>query len=223
MASPWLALPDKPPYVLEGDHPHLQAFNRGVGRSSPHYLDLRMFPDPFGGDPRAPLVLLARNPGLGRGDLETHRNNRPFLDALRANIVGDTRQLTYLRDGFRDTPGGRWWRRCVKALMERDDFEADWLSRRILIVDFHAYHARSWRPIPVTLPSQSFGFELVRRAIRRRATIVALRGCADWRVAVPELDGYRGLVNVSNPQVSALSPRNLLDDGYKRVLKALSR
>jgi hypothetical protein len=75
--NPWLDLPEEPPFVLPGDRPHVEAFNRhnadSAGRK--YRLDLHLMPEPFNGNRQAKLVLLNRNPGLSSGDLRVHRNN----------------------------------------------------------------------------------------------------------------------------------------------------
>ncbi|WP_372346631.1 hypothetical protein [Streptomyces sp. KL116D] len=67
-------------------------------------------------------------------------------------------------------------------------------------MQFHGYHSQSWRPIPYTLPSQSFAFHLVRRAMSHEALIVLGRIAATWEIAVPELASYP---NVVTPETTA--------------------
>ncbi len=64
------------------------------------------------------------------------------------------------------------------------------LSHCVLNVEFHGYHSVRWSALPVTLPSQWFGFSLVEQAIDRGAVIVLTRAAREWRVAVPGLASY---------------------------------
>jgi hypothetical protein len=91
----------------------------------------------------------------------------------------------------------------------------------VLSVEFHGYHAASWRPIPVTLPSQRFGFWLVENAMERGATIVRARGEKVWEVAIPRLHGYRRLVPTRSQRSAYVSRGNLGVDGFQKVLRAL--
>jgi hypothetical protein len=220
-SNPWLELPTRPPYVLPADRPHVEAFNRQQAKSA-YRLKLEMIPEPFMGPRDARLVFLNRNPGAGEGDPELHRANRRYVAALRANFDPD-------RDGhlgpallseFEDTPAGRWCRRSFKALIQHAGSTEE-LARKMLSVEFHGYHSKSWCPIGITLPSQHYGFWLVECAIRRGATIVIARGRRDWEVAVPALYGYEGVVTMRNPQNSAVTPGNCDPGGFERIIAAL--
>ena len=100
---------------------------------------------------------------------------------------------------------GRWWRRCFGALIDRGH-EPDELARKVLAVEFHGYRSLDRQPIPFTLPSQHFGFELLRSAMRRQATIVVTRGLRQWEVAIPELAQYGYLVRLKNARSATISP-----------------
>jgi hypothetical protein len=95
------------------------------------------------------------------------------------------------------------------------------LARSMLAIEFHGYHSQSFEPIPITLPSQWFGFSLVEQAIARGATVV-MRGGRQWTVAVPALMAYERVVRLRSPQEAAISPRNCGDQGWEMVLHALA-
>jgi hypothetical protein len=223
--NPWLDLPKKPPYVLPADRPHVEAFNRqnaGSGDSK-YQLDLRLMPEPFGGNRQAKLVLLNRNPGLSPGDFRVHRDYHRYVAALRANLgsaPGGHRGVALLPE-FKETPAGRWCReRCFKALIDRSHAPED-LTRKILSVEFHGYHSERWRPIGFTLPSQHYAFWLVQQAMARGATVVVMRGRRDWEVAVPRLQDYEGRVILRSFRSPAISERNCGREGFERVVAAL--
>jgi hypothetical protein len=95
------------------------------------------------------------------------------------------------------------------------------LARRVLSVEFHGYHSRAWKLLPVTLPSQPYTFGLIEQAIQREATVVILRGWSAWRVALPALNAYPGTVRAS-PRAGTVSPRSLGGtEPFQRVLRAL--
>jgi hypothetical protein len=211
--------------VLPADRPHVEAFNQqNAGSANAKYrLDTRLMPEPFGGNRQAKLVLLNRNPGLSSGDPRVHHDNQRYVAALRANLgsAADSHQAVGLLPEFKQTPAGRWCReRCFKALINRSHAPED-LARKILSVEFHGYHSQQWRPIGFTLPSQHYGFWLVRRAMARRATIVIMRGQRDWEVAVPELQDYEGRVIPHSFRSAAISEGNYGSEGFKRILAAL--
>ena len=221
MENPWLQLPASPPFVLPADHPRIEAFNKRLRPNQAKCrLDLSLHPAPWMGNPEAPLVVLSRNPSISPGDREAHQN-RDYVAALRANIQDDPggQAVVGLLERFRYTPTGVYWRPRFKDLIEHIG-SSDKLARRVLIVEFHGYRSEGeYRPI--TLPSQPYGFELVRAAVVRQATIVFLVGNRLWRDAVAELRVYPNVLQVRSPIRSYLTPRNLGPEGFERVLAAL--
>jgi len=218
--NPWLDLPRTKPYILDIDRAHVEAFNRHA--SPKHRLDLRMIPVPFMGNRAAPLLVLGLNPSYQRDSLRLDCDGTRRGDAMRANLGSNPRRHLHvgLRDEFAETSGGRWWRRCFRALIDRRH-EPDELAHKVLGVEFHGYRSLNWQAIPFTLPSQYFGFELVRRAMRRQATIVVTRGIPQWHVAIPELADYESLARLKNPRSASISPRNCTRRGFTLVQKAL--
>lgn len=216
MKNPWVDLPDSEPFVLGDDRPRVHAFNRAV--DARYQLRLNLLPEPFLGSRDARLVLLMLNPGFANSDLRVHKGG--YGAALRANLVDDPSGHIHLglSSGFKDDLP--WWTTHLQAVIERVD-DLDALARKVLAVEFHGYHAQSWKPIPVTLPSQQFGFWLVEQAIARGATIVPMRGERIWEIAIPSLHGYENLVRIKNPRAGTLSPGNCEGDGFERVLHAL--
>lgn len=84
-ANPWAALPEVPPYVLPKDRLHVEAFNRYVDVK--HQLGGSLVPQPFLGDPQAPVIVLGRNPDIIGG----HREG-PYADvASRRFSISATR------------------------------------------------------------------------------------------------------------------------------------
>ncbi|MEU0250290.1 hypothetical protein ABZ192_39510 [Streptomyces sp. NPDC006235] len=72
-----------------------------------------------------------------------------------AHVGGPTNH--FLTHPDKDHPGLRWWSRTLNGLTKQGHSH-DELARQILAMQFHGYHSQSWRPIPHTLPSQSFAF-----------------------------------------------------------------
>ena len=56
-----------------------------------------------------------------------------------------------------------WGTRTFKAVIERVGL-SDELASRVLIVEFHGYRSKEYRAIGIGLPSQAYGFKLVRKA-----------------------------------------------------------
>lgn len=164
--NPWLEIPGASPFVVPADQPYLDAFNASQRRRPEHEIDTTLLPEPWLGRHDAPVVMLTANPGIDPSDRIFHAR-RDFALANRANLLTSAGVPNYLLDPrFADASGARWWRARAFAQLLRDGVSEETLANRVLVVEFHGYHSRSWTPLPVTLPSQWYGFSLVERAVR---------------------------------------------------------
>jgi hypothetical protein len=217
VCNPWADLPAIEPFVLPCDRLTVEAHNTIAAPAE--RLDLRLMPEPFMGRPDAPIVLLALNPGLSSRDLRAHR--RPEFQArVRSCLAhGSDQYPFYYLDPSQRGPGVDWWRRVAGSLVEQ--FGAEAVADRMLCVEYLPYHSVKFDHAHLRLPSQEYGFALVREAIRRKAEVVVMRGLRYWLGAVPELAGYplrSGLRNVRNTTLSAGN----LDGAYERVFGVLA-
>jgi hypothetical protein len=210
-----------PPYVFNGDGPHIEAFNATLGVAPDYNLCTELIPEPVLGRRDAPVVVLARNPSWGPDDEALHRR-WPYRDALRANLGSDPagHVMPHLRPEpeFQETHSGRWWRQRTNRLAKLTGVD---LSRRICAVEFHGYHARKFRPLPITLPSQRYGFSIVAAAIERGALVVITRADADWCIAVPELRSYSRAVRMRSGRSIWFTPGCLESGGFEQLVEAL--
>jgi hypothetical protein len=222
-ADPWVDMPLDPPYVLPADAAHIYAFNDTLpSHDDPRRIDLDLPPEPWMGLHSSTVVLLLCNPGVEPQDHEASR--RPEVaSALRANITvpGGTPML-WLADEVADTPGGRWWRRTTKGMLDLGLNYAG-IANQLLVVQFHPYHSVKWSCLPVTLSSQPAGFALVEAAIDRGATIVLSRAAKPWKVAVPRLLHYPRLLSTKSARNASLSAGNIGADGFQMIADALSQ
>lgn len=72
-----------------------------------------------------------------------------------------------------------------------------------------------------SLPSQPFGFGLVRAALDRDAVVVLARAARFWRVAIPELGHYDRVVTTRSVSNAAMSVANPGEHGFAMVAEAL--
>jgi hypothetical protein len=224
VVNPWLEVPDTPPFVVPADERYVEAWNASDGRHPEHKIDTTLLPEPWLGRHDAPVVMLTANPGIDPSDVMFH--GRPdFAQANRASMAKPGGTPNYLLDQrFVKASGAQWWRRRAFARLLRDGVSEEALGSRVLVVEFHGYHSRSWMPLAVTLPSQWYGFSLVERAVHRAALIVVARPARAWRIAVPELSqGSERVFTLRSTQNPAISPRNLGGDvAYEAVVAALT-
>ncbi len=165
-----------------------------------------------------PVVLLCLNPGWKPTNAATH-GTPAFTMTSRANPRHAATQVPFfLLDPKLNLPGGGWWRRKLRWLI--DDVGLEVVANRVLCVEHFPYHSQRYSSRVPRVPSQDYGFGLVREAMEREAAIVVMRSARRWEAAIPELASYGHRYHLRNVQNVCISPNNC-PDGYAAVINAL--
>lgn len=215
--NPWTLPFAQPPFVLPTDAPLVNAFNLKAGPK--RFLQVEhVLPEPFIGNPKAPVVLLSNNPGFGKaaGNIKME----PFFQkAMRANLRHEEVEYPFFYLSPEMTERGeKWWRSKLKCLIR--EFDLKTIANAVLNVVFFPYPSERFGRKQLRLPSQEYGFQLVRAAIERKAVIIHMRSPTLWLEAVPELAAYKEKrFVVNNTQTPAISPKNL--SAYSKVVDAI--
>lgn len=209
--NPWHHLPDRAPFVLPEDESVIQTFNEGVSEKYQFHNDI--LPEPFVGDPNAPVVLLSNNPGY-KPERVRHKLEPRFMARMRDNLIhrpSDYPFVFFAPDI--DESHQVWWNHKLKGLL--DYFESEKLARSILarsifVVEHFPYSSERYRGWKKLLPSkaQEYNISLVEKAIERKAIIVLMRGKSRWLKAVRQLHGYEHLCELQNHQAGTISRKN---------------
>jgi hypothetical protein len=216
--NPWLRLPTEPPYVLPEDEAAVREFNAKADEDCRLLID-DFLPEPFVGNPAAPVILLLNNPGCG--SKARFRQEAPFIKRMRDNLVHRASDCSFAYFADDVNPDLKlWWNKKLKGLLACG-LHHGVLAEAICAVDYFPYPSKRFRGWKGRLLSgaQDYSFDLVRKAIQREAVIVLVRGKRRWLKAAPELDGYKRLCKVSNPQVGSISQKNCKK--FKRVVRAI--
>lgn len=162
-------------------------------------------------------MLLNLNPGFDDKDPEVHA--RSEFQALLRNSYTQGRAAFpfYFLDPTVESPGRQWWGRKLRWLLQK--FEPTMLARSLLCVEYFPYHSIRFRHASLQLPSQEYGFGLVRSAIARGSVVVIMRGERYWKKRVRELDGYSQVFRLNSSQNVVVSPRNCA--GFEVVASAI--
>jgi hypothetical protein len=204
--NPWHRLPEQPPFVLPEDKEAVLDFNKRASDKHKLYV-YDILPEPFAGDPDAPVVLLLNNPGVKRDRLKYKKHPR-FVARMRENLLHKPSDYPFVFFAP-DIPAicHEWWNRKLKGLLE---FSYICLAKSILAVDHFPYPSQGYPAGRFQLPShtQDYSFNLVKKAIERKAIIVLMRGKKRWERDVPELTTYKRLCRVKNPRRATISPGN---------------
>lgn len=170
---------------------------------------------PYFGDPSAPVVLLALNPGVSSDDFAVHRDDSTFQQDSRASLAHKLKPYPFLHLApGQVTPGAAWWRSKTRVLQSHaDPGDTGLLSKRLFCLELHGYHSKRFGG-PVFEPeSQLYSFHLLRKAMKRKAVIIVMRSWRLWSAAVPELGEYPSSLlwrlSSPSPQNPTLTPANL--------------
>jgi hypothetical protein len=91
----------------------------------------------------------------------------------------------------------------------------------VLSVEFHGYHSQDWAALPVTLPSQWYGFDLVRRVVRRGAVIVICGARGTGGSPVPALGHHRFAFTTITARSASVGPGNLSRTAFQEIIAAV--
>jgi len=219
MQNPWAQLPTRPPYVLDSDRARVEEFNRTALKH--HAIDTSLLPEPFLGNPNAKVVILGLNPGWSPQDAQWHAKPE-FQRDCRANLLhsGGAYPFYLLNPALTDSPGGMWWRRRLRVLIEAVGLEP--IAANLLCVEYFPYHTDRFHSGLPRLPSQEYAAAMVQNAIAREAIIILMRSAKLWTAAIPALADYPDLHRLSNPRCAYLTPRNC-PAGYREIVETMCR
>ncbi|MDZ4821488.1 MAG: hypothetical protein SGJ20_21205 [Planctomycetota bacterium] len=210
MNNPWLNLPESSPFVLDCDMENVEKFNSRLPLDSPTRLHIdNVISEPFvGAVSTASLIILQLNPGSDDTNVASHGD-----PAFRKALLGNLRHAAtewpfyFLDPRFRQThPGGLWWSKKLNKLLDVVGFER--LSRKLAVIEWFPYKSPRFKH-GCQVPSQEYGFWLVRSAIERGALIIVSRAILKWEESVPELRSYAKKLTLSSTQNVAVTPNNL--------------
>ena len=227
--NPWLTFnpQENEPEVHPTDLPFFQGFNKGMGarkgKDKKNYvLAEHLEPLPYLGNPKANVLVLMANPGVSEKENLKFRMDPSKRLLNRQNLRHEN--LESFRSRI-DSPKGSklesaWFKTRVRELVEQTS--VDKVTKGLFLVNFHAYHSRSWHPIPFTFPSQHYSFYLVSEAVKRNAMIIMSRNMLGWFTAVPGLFDHKNRAEFESTRSVYLSEGNLGKSAFRQVLKRLN-
>lgn len=217
--NPWRQLPNSPDYLLEIDREQVTAHNRRPGLRHDHRIRLEVIPEPFTGQPEAPVVLLNLNPGFEEADIVNYsppHRSRMMRAALTHQLDPES-AFWHLTPEFAGTGAGRWWTAKLNPLIGKVGRDA--VRAGIQVIEYFPYKSKRYKDLKRRLPSQEYGFHLVRKAIDREALIVVMRSYKRWLSAVPEIESAN-VHQLRNPRNVTIGPGNA-DTSFDDIVRRL--
>ncbi len=230
MDNPWVNLPKVAPLVLPEDKTLIDDYNASRGITNPSYIHLEQPPEPFIGNPDAPIVLLNLNPGYSpETNASFDTNSSYFQGTILGNLAHTLKDYPfYLLDPQSGGSGGyKWWYDRLRTLINEcgEDGQRK-VAQNILCIELFGYHTTKWHYKIPEVPSQQYGFYLVRQAMDRGALIIVMR--KRWLTSplvlkyLPGLNGYEALYTLNATMAMFITPNNC-PAGYPKALEILKQ
>ena len=227
--NPWLTFSptEIEPKVHPADLPFFQGFNKGMGArkgsdKKNYLLAEHLEPFPYLGNSKANVLVLMANPGVSEKEKNPKfRINASKLEQNRRNLRHEDLESIRSRIDSPNEPEmeSAWFKPRVRELVAETSVER--VTQGLFLVNFHAYHSRSWHPIPFTFPTQYYSFALVSEAVRRDALIIMSRNMLGWFTAVPGLFDHKNRVEFESTRSVYLTEGNLGKTAFKKLLERL--
>lgn len=231
--NPWTELRlSGGPYVPEQDRCAVQEFNKET-EDEDKKIHLELWPEPYLGDPDAPVVLLNANPGYDELDLLAHKKPA-FAQKARQNLLHGLNKTDYpfylLDPDLTFAPGFWWWRKTLKDLIDHDkskpiEERLKIVAKRVFCVEYFPYHSKNYGwpdGKKYKLKSQQYSVDLVHDAIKRKALILILRKKKRWLAAVEGLENYPHCYTATAARNAQVTNNNF-HDGFREAQKKIWR
>ncbi len=223
MQNPWLSLPESSPFVIVDDEQIILEYNKSLKEKhrEDRNVHLEVFPEPYAGNPLAKIILLNLNPGYYPRNEEFGNGTADFRRLWRANLSHEKQEYPFyhLDPRLKRTPGGVYYRPKFRQPIE--EFGEKRLAEEFLVVEYFPYTTKRGIGSKCCIPSQEYGFYLVREAMRRNAIIIQMRSKMIWQEALPGLKSYPCYFELRSVQNTAISEKNC-PDGYPEIRRLLN-
>ena len=231
--NPWLTFNPAAGDVKfhQSDIAFVKAFNNGMNSSGikgkrDYILAEHLEPFPYLGNRFANVLLLLANPSVSKKEKKKNFKMDPEkLAQNRRNLRHEDIDSLKSRIHSPDNPEWEsvWLKPRVRELVERTS--VDRVTKGLFLVNFHAYHSKSWHPIPFTFPTQHYSFNLVSEAVKREAVIIMSRNMLGWFTAIPGLFEYKkktgNVVEFDSKRSVHISKGNLKAKDFSKILERL--
>jgi hypothetical protein len=209
MINPWLELSLELPYVADEDRDIITRYNQRVTKKEQE-IHTNVLPEPYLGNPLAPVVILNLNPGFDFENIEEHKEPR-LSKAIRDNLQHNNSDCPwYFLNPELPSLCQKWWKERLGTLISVVGREK--VAKNLFVAEFFPYHSEKALPMnKLNISSQSYTFHLVKEALKREALILYFRSWKLWEDKLPALRYYKKARRVSNWQRPYVSLGNFPD------------
>lgn len=225
MRNPWVKTPLVPPYVLDEDEQVIFGINEWYSGKD-QVIQTQLLPEPYIGNPKAPIIVLTKNPGFDKDSDPYWHTRIDFQKLMRVNLSQEDSDypFVYFNSALSDSPGTKWHKKSLNRLIRSSSVEE--VANKVCSIPYFPYHTASFSSIPkgITreiLPSQSYTQYLVQQAINRGAIIVITLFEKKWKELVEDLRTYPKAYSLKS-QNTMISKGNMEIGEFSEILSVLS-
>jgi len=206
-----------------------------IGAPEEKRLILDLSPTPFYGNvKKSKILLLNGNPSVDKVHDYKDEADASYLREFAACLSqSDSAKMFSVWPEFSSSSHYRWWNQHllpnVDSEMRLRVFGSEerarvFFAENISVVEYLGYRSKStpWFYGNTILPSQEYGFHLVREAMQDRKLILIMRSKKLWEAAVPGLKDYPCLRLRSSQNVT-LSECNIISPDGRKWSEILTR
>lgn len=187
----------------------------------------RTLPEPFHGNPDAPVYILSGNPLANPIDLK-YISSPAYQKEIKDELLHINTDFLWLRNpetivdaNGNPYPGYKYWKdrtkklRAIKAMPNIFCIEA---------FPYHTLHVNDFKSIIKTigtLPSDQYTNEMIEDAMDSGKLIVLMRCKSYWFNRVPRLAHYPNVIELNSNQCTYLTPGNMSATGWGQLVNSI--
>ena len=187
-----------------------------------HWLRLELYPEPYLGNPNAPIVLLNLNPGFSYEDLDW-MENFTYRKLNKKNLIHMNKDYPFylLNPKLSSHPGYKWWSKKLKHLINK--FGRKKVAQKIFVLEYIPYHSQKYsnKLDKIDFISHRYNKILLKNATKRGALIILMRSFKKWENRYPFLKTYTNKCYLKNVQNPTITEGNLKKSCYSKLVRII--
>lgn len=208
--------------ILTGDDDFVKQYEEFIKTKKRKYrqnnrLHLELFPEPFEGNPNAPIYLLGGNPGYDKQDIEWCNGKEPksttYLQLMNDNVRHKTERFVFFDERINSHKGSRWWGNRISDGIKHKIFNIEYIpyhSKKVIgLKDFLDKHPDTYIPL-----SNNYADSLIANAIKEGKAIVITRLKDYWIKRIkkfyPMIEKYKNLYVLFDHQMAKVDKGNIV-------------
>ncbi|WP_155810564.1 hypothetical protein [Persephonella sp. KM09-Lau-8] len=218
--NPFTKLSKTSPFVVEIEKNKILEINSKLNYC--YTLRIELYPEPYLGNPNAPIVLLNLNPGFSCEELDW-MENFTYRKLNKKNLFHLNKDYPFylLNPKLSLHPGYKWWSKKLKYLI--DGFGRKKVSHKIFVIEYIPYHSQKYsnKLDKLNFVSHRYTKLLLKSAINRGALIIFMRSFKKWENRYPFLKDYPNKCYLKNVRNPTITEGNLNKSCYSKLVKIM--